>query len=57
MSSQTPNSMPPTYHHHLGDVFADPWVMIHPITTCWWQPHPGSNTNNPPHEHSPWWVY
>ncbi|BAC19606.1 hypothetical protein [Corynebacterium efficiens YS-314] len=33
------------------------WVMIHPIIVCWWQPHPGSNTNNPPHEHSPWWVY
>ena len=31
-------------------------IMIHPISVCWWQPHPGSNTNNPTHRHSPWWV-
>src|SRR5699024_5118460 len=55
MSSQTPNSMPPISPHICG-VVCRPGIMIHPISVCWWQPHPGSNTNNPTHRHSPWWV-
>src|SRR5690606_29972800 len=45
-----------TYFPHICGVVCRPGIMIHPIIMCWWQPHPGSNTNNPTHRHSPWWV-